>query len=262
MGCMEDKDIQSLYARLDDLRGRAVRGEMGMSAFLSPRELHYAEAFLKRQGVNFFSFGGYNGAERRRVYLLPEYMEGIGNAHALEDFGYYSHISALSVRGSGFEKLSHRTVMGSLLGLGIERSVIGDIIMIDEQSAIVLCDESITDFLLLCWKKAGRDTVKLEKIILSSDFAPKREYAPISDTVSSPRLDCVVAAVCNLSREKARDAIVDGTVELDYDVEARPDRDVAPPCLISVRGYGKFRILSVSDKTKKGRYRLQAEKFL
>ncbi len=259
---MEDKDIQSLYARLDDLKGRAVRGEMGISAFLSPRELHYAEAFLKRQGVDFFSFGGYDGAERGRVYILPDYMEGIKDAEALADFGYSSHIFALGVRGSGFEKLSHRTVMGSLLGLGIERSVIGDIIMTDEYSAVVLCDESIADFLLLHWKKAGRDTIRLEKVILSSDFSPKREYAPISDTVSSPRLDCVVAAVCNLSREKARETVVNGAVELDYELEERPDREVVPPCVASVRGYGKFRILSLSDKTKKGRYRLQAEKFL
>lgn len=259
---MEDKDIQSLYARLDDLKGRAVRGEMGMSAFLSPRELHYAEQFLRRQGIDLFIYGGYSGAERGRVYVLPDYMEGVKDAAALAEFGYSTHISALRVRGSGFEQLHHRAVMGALLGLGIERSVIGDIIMTDGQSAVVLCDESITDFLLLHWDKAGRDKIRLEKIVLSEDFAPERQYAPINDTVSSPRLDCVVAAVCNLSREKAREAVVDGKVELDYELEEHPDRVVTPPCLVSVRGYGKFRILSLGDKTKKGRYRLQAEKFL
>ena len=50
--------------------------------------------------------------------------------------------------------------------------------------------------------------------------------------------------------------------ELDYETEERPDRTVNAPCTVSVRGQGKFRVLSVNDKTRKGRYRLVAEKFL
>ena len=259
---MEDRDIQSLYARLDDLKGRAVRGEMGISAFLSPRELHYAKAFLDRRGCATFFFGGYNASERGRVYILPDYMADVGAATELEAFGYSSRISALLASGSGFEKLSHRDFMGSLLGLGIERSVIGDIVVTDDYSAIVFCDNSIVDFLLLHWEKVGKDKIKLKLISVGEDFAPKREYAQISDTVASFRLDCVVAALCNLSREKSRQVVIDGAVELDYEVEERPDREMLGSCIISIKGYGKFRVLSLCEKTKKGRYRLQAEKFL
>jgi RNA-binding protein YlmH len=85
---------------------------------------------------------------------------------------------------------------------------------------------------------------------------------PISDTVASPRLDCIVGALCSLSREKARATVESGLVELDFEREERPDRTVSAPCIISVRGYGRFRINSVSDMTKKGRYRLNAEKFV
>jgi RNA-binding protein YlmH len=72
----------------------------------------------------------------------------------------------------------------------------------------------------------------------------------------------VIASICRLSREKAREAVIGKLVEVDYECREQPDREVVTPAIISVRGYGKFRIVSLSDKTKKGRYRLLAEKFL
>ena len=68
------REFEGLYARLEDIKGSAVRGELGISAFLSPRELHYAQEFLSRSGAAFFCFGGYADSERKRIYILPEYM--------------------------------------------------------------------------------------------------------------------------------------------------------------------------------------------
>jgi RNA-binding protein YlmH len=255
------REFEELYARLEDIKGCAVRGELGISAFLSPRELHYGEEYLKRSGTEFFSFGGYADAERRKIYVLPDYMEG-AMPNTLGDFGFSSDIVALMLKGSGFERLSHRMVMGSLLGLGIDRSVVGDIVMLDEYSAVVICEHTMAQFLCMSWEKVGRDKIKLSVTELKEDFFPRREYEPISDTVASARLDCVIASICRLSREKAREAVIGKLVEVDHECREQPDREVVTPAIISVRGYGKFRIVSLSDKTKKGRYRLLAEKFL
>lgn len=261
---METKNdsLEALYARLDDLYARAERGELGISAFLSPRELHYAAAYLERVGRRFITFGGYSDAERRRVYILPDYLEGVEDAWALSDFGLDSEIRMLSVKGSGFVGLNHRDFMGSLLGLGLKRDVIGDIVIVGESEAAVLCDGNIVEFLLSHWEKAGRDKIKVTETDRGSDFAPERRMASVTDTVASPRLDCVVAALCSLSREKAREAVVSALVELDYECEERPDREVRPPCVLSVRGYGRFAVDSLADKTKKGRYRLIGRKYL
>ena len=258
----KNKEMERLFSRLEDLKKRAARGDVGISAFLSPRELYYAERFLLKSATSFLSFGGYAEAERKRIYILPDYMESISSAEELGEYGYASGIVALIAKGSGFERISHRSFMGSLLGLGVERDVIGDIVMLTEDSALVLCDESMAQFLLLHWEKVGRDKIKLSPTEMSKAFSPERRFAPISDTVASPRLDCVVAALCSLSREKARSAVENALVELDYECEQRADREVEPPCLISVRGYGKYRITSLCDKTKKGRFRLVGEKFL
>lgn len=256
------KEFDGLYARLEDLKRRADRGDVGISAFLSPRELHFAKIYLTASRTRFFSFGGYGTAERRRIYVLPEYMEEVDSAEQLADFGHSSEIEVIEARGSGFESLSHRSFMGSLLGLGIERSVIGDIIVTDTEKALVVCDAAMADFLLSNWDKVGRDRIRSSRVTLAADFAPQRSYLPISDTVASPRLDCVVAAFCSLSRDKAREAVETGTVELDYECCERSDREVKEGSLISVRGFGKFRVLSLSDRTRKGRFRLTGEKFL
>ena len=71
----DEREFDGLYARLEDMKKRAIRGELGISAFLSPRELHYACAYLGTEG--YITFGGYGDAERKRIYFLPDYMEGV-----------------------------------------------------------------------------------------------------------------------------------------------------------------------------------------
>lgn len=269
----DNDEIQALCARLDDLVKLAERGEMGVSSFLSPKEAHYAEKYLLTQNKDFALFGGYFGAERQRIYLFPEYMEDMAtkavNADnsfedSLLEYGYSSNISVLKITGSGYRKLTHRDFLGSLLGLGILRGVIGDILVLDEngKEAIVFCDEKISVFIEGELTAVGNDKIKITRPKAGTWVMPERRVQPIHDTVASPRLDAVIAALCNLSREKARETVVSGVVEIDFEREERPDRILSAPLTVSVRGIGRFRVNSIADKTRKGRYRLEAEKFI
>ena len=258
---MDIKSFDSLFARLDDLKERAVRGNVGISAFFSPREEIAAREYLTRGKVNFISYGGYSDAERKKIYVLPDFIEE-GSIEALIEFGFSCEMDCVEIRGSGFETLSHRAVMGSLLGLGIERDVVGDIVMLNENRAIFFCDSRLTPFFCESLERVGRDKVRVRKIELDESILPERKVQRINDTVASARLDCVVAAICSLSRERAKEKIASSLVELNYECEERVDREVSVPAIISVRGVGRFRIISLNDKTKKGRYRLVAEKFL
>lgn len=265
MNVSEDKILKVLFARLDDLCRSAEEGIPRCSCFLSPRELHLAGNYLASHGMStrFIEWGGYEGAERKKIIVLPEYMEGVSIA-ALSDYDLSPQVTALAVSCSGYVKVSHRDLLGSILGLGLERDVIGDILLTDGEKieATVLCDESIADYIASNLTKVGRDTVKVKRVVLTEDRIPKRRFVHITDTVASARLDCIVGAVCSLSRERAREAVVTGLVELDYECEERPDRTVTAPSVISVRGQGKFKINSVSDVTKKGRLRLDADKYI
>ena len=143
------------------------------------------------------------------------------------------------------------------------RSVVGDIVLSgDDGGAYIFCDGGIADFIAMELKKVGGDTVRVKRVDIGEDFAPKRALSHISDTVASARVDCVVAAVCSLSREKASAAVRSGLVEVEYEVEDAPDRVIVPPCVMSVRGYGKFVINDLSEHTRKGRIRLDADKYV
>ena len=258
-------------ARLEDIIETANRGELGVSQFLTPKELHIAEEYLRRRGIAYAAFGGYPSAERARIYLLPDYMEELSTRESnidfeekISEYGYSVNITLLKIAGSGYRRLTHRDFLGSVLGLGVERSVVGDILLLDGEGkeAALFCDSAMAEFFLRELSFVANDKVRVTVAEARRVTLPQRSTEPVRDTVASPRLDAVVAALCGLSRDRARGAVESGLVELDFECEERPDRSVSAPSLISVRGYGRYKILSLSDKTRKGRFRLEAEKFI
>ena len=262
---MVKDEFSVLFARIDDLCRRAERGVLGVCGFLSPREQHFIERHMRESGVSLgcITWGGYATAERRRAFILPEFLEGAGSYGEISPFCDAEPIVCLFVAESGYKKLSHRDYLGSVLSLGIDRSVVGDIVLSDDDGgAYIFCDGGIADFIAMELKQVGGDTVRVKRVDIGEEFAPKRALSHISDTVASARVDCVVAAVCSLSREKASAAVRSGLVEVEYEVEDAPDRVIVPPCVMSVRGYGKFVINDLSEHTRKGRIRLDADKYV
>lgn len=275
----QSEDIRLLTAHLDDLCRRGERGETGFSAYLTPREAKYAAAHLSARihAGTAFLWGGYPGAERVRAVILPDYAEGwvspealaASPLSALTDAGLTEAADALRaavcpilIQGSGFRELSHRDYLGAVLGMGLERSAIGDIPVRDAHSAFLITSARTADYLITQLEKVGTDTVKVSSPPAGTDLAITRRLQPITDTVASERLDCVVAALCNLSREKAQTAVRSGLVELDYEPCEACDATVEAPAVISVRGFGKFAVHSFDGVTRKGRIRLVAGKFI
>lgn len=277
-----DENIRALYARLDDLCAQAGQGVAAVTPFLTPREAKYARQYLSgrlRAGLALL-WGGYPDAERVRAFLLPDYLEGLlptvgadggGSlppADLLRAAGFddlaedaAEQTAALSVRGSGFRTLTHRDYMGAVLGTGLERDAVGDILSADGQSALLFCDRRVAEFLCANMSKVGSDTVRLHIEAPDGIRVPPRATVPVQDTVASGRLDCVVAALCGLPRERAQSAVREGLCELEYECVRDCDRTVEPPAVLSVRGYGKFRVLSFDGENRRGRIRLIAEKF-
>ena len=274
-----DEGLGRLLARLDDLCDKAARGEWAATPYLTPREAKYARARLSARIESGCAvvWGGYPEAERVRAVILPDYTEGLVDpaalmsdpAAALRDAGLddlaetvLGAVCPVQVRGSGFRELSHRDYLGSVLGLGLERDTVGDILIPDSHSAILLTDTRVGDFLITQLEKVATDTVRVSRLPEGTALTGTRRLQPITDTVASERLDCVVAALCNLSREKAQMAVRSGLVELDYEAVEACDTTVEAPAVISVRGYGKFAVHAFDGTTRKGRIRLVAGKYV
>ena len=276
---IHDEDVRLLLSRLDDLVRVGGRGEAAVSSFLTPREAKYARAHLSTRvsAGTAVLWGGYPTAERVRAVILPDYTEGLVDPAALmsdpvavlSDAGLddlaetiRGAVCPVLLKGSGFRELSHRDYLGSVLGLGLERDAIGDILIPDSHSAILLTDTRVGDFLTTQLEKVATDTVRVSRLPEGTALTGTRRLQPITDTVASERLDCVVAALCNLSREKAQMAVKSGLVELDYEAVEDCSATVDAPAVISVRGYGKFAVHAFDGTTRKGRIRLSAGKYV
>lgn len=275
-----DPHILALYARLGDLIALSERGEVAFTPFLSPREAMYAQSYLSSYIEDGLAclWGGYTAAERVRAIILPAYIEGMislaspvdaSPCQKLLDAGFdelalevSGLVATLSLAGSGFRDLTHRDYLGSVLGLGLERDVIGDILVLDTSHAYLFCKGEMVPFLQENLTHVANDPVRISILDPHTPISYQKTTKAIRDTVASPRLDCVVAALCNLSRERAQSTIRQGLVELNYEACESCDENLTPPCVLSVRGTGKFRVLSFDGETRKGRLRMVAEKYV
>ena len=268
-----EDQLRLLLSHVDDLCRRAESGVIGHTAFLTMREQieidrHIGSAGRKRTVY----WGGYEGSERKMLFCLPEYISDAAEVPVRElqreellpwlGETWEESMAVLRVNGSGYKELDHRSYLGSLLSLGIERAVLGDIVVENPHEALVVCERKIADYLLAEWKTVGADTVKVSAVTLAEDFRVERRFQEIRDTVASDRLDCVLAALTNLSREKAQGMIRAGLVDLDFITEQRTDRSVPDGAMLSVRGYGRYEVVGTDGVTRKGRLRLIAKKFI
>ena len=263
----ENKEQKLFYARLDDLEKRAMSGIVCHSSFMTPSESYKAEKYFEAKGNKdmICFFGGYFAAQRKQIFLLPEYISLSADETNIFDMiedELDEAIVPLKISGSGFRNLTHRDYMGSILSLGIEREKLGDICVCDDNTAIVFASSEVVDFLLYELTSIGNDKVKVEKISLDKNMPSQQKYQSFTDTVASERLDCVVGALFNLSREKAQNLIKGGFVEFNYETASKSDSRVDKNDIISARGYGKFIIRDISQSTKKGRLRLFADKYI
>jgi len=253
-----------LLARAEELLARARSGAVAYTAYLTPAEQMGLSRALAYAREEWCLCGGYARAERARMVFLPDYVVAFTGAQrdALLADALADALVPVAVQGSGYRELAHRDFLGSILNLGVERDAIGDLCVLAPDRAVLFTDAVMADFLTESLVRVAGDTVRTARTYLPDGFDGGRRFAPVRDTVASPRADAVVAALANLSRERAQALFAQGKVEIDYESAEKPDRPIADGAVIVIRGCGKFVIRSLSDKTRKGRFQLLADRYL
>lgn len=195
-------------------------------------------------------YGGYEDAERRILVCLPDYLE-------LADADVLTVIRA-QIANPGGRKLAHKDYLGSLMGLGIRREMIGDILVREDGADIIALTE-IAPYLLNEYRKAGKTELTLEEKPVSELILPQVQTRTVRDTVASMRLDGIVAAGFGLSRGKAAEAIRAGQVMLNHIETVKPDAAVQEGDLINLRRSGRIRITETGGRSRKGRIVIEME---
>ena len=239
-----------LLRRAEDLLDRCERTyTVTATNFLTPAEVMQLSNWAKRRGCTLLLTGGAENTERKVGFFLPDWL-------APEDFEVSEEIRAVRITHR-FGTLSHRDYLGALLGLGVKREWLGDI-LVEEGSATVFCLKTIESHLLTL-EQVGRWGVKAAPIPLSDVTPPERKVKPVSFTVQSARLDAVTAGLFHLSRTAAAERIRVGDVHLNYELCERPDAAVQPGDILSLRGSGKAQLTEVGGQSRKGRVFLTGE---
>ncbi len=269
-------DEQRLLGRVDELYERADSGVIGFSNFLNMRERFIIEnqrhAILRGDDTSplCFFWGGYSDAERAILCVMPAYCryslsEDVAlNAAFREELS--DVITPIQIKTSGYVNLAHRDFLGALVGLGIDRAAMGDILLSDD-GAIVFVSPSVAAFIKNELTYIGRDKVKATDVTLPDDFAFLRQFEKIGGTVASARLDAVVSELARTSREAAKSLIDSGFVEHNYFTATRYDREVTGGDIISIRKNsatkgGKFIVDKIDERSAKGRIRLAARRYI
>lgn len=226
------------------------------SDFLDPYQKNVVEKSLETGGIrDFIFFGGFSGAERTVVVFCPNNMPQNVEREFLELF------EVLHIRLKSRESFSHRDYLGSLMGLGIKREKIGDILVRDDFGfAVVLKD--IAEYIKYNLTRIGNVRIEVDTADMDELNILEPKLKEINSTVASLRLDSVASVGFGISRSKIADFIRAEKVFVNWETTNSLTRMVKEGDTISIRGKGRVVLDKIGNKTKKDRIHILLKKLI
>ena len=204
-------------------------------------------------GVIAEFFGGYENAERQMVAFHPDALM----------FPWEYPIDCLKIEPKAIkfsEELTHRDYLGAILNLGVDRSVVGDI-LVQEKAAFIFCLRKMSGFFLENLCRVRHTTVLVSKAEGHGEL-PTPHYQEINGTCASVRLDSMIALAFNTSRSSMVSFIEGGLVFVNGRLVTSNGYEPKEGDIISVRGKGRFLYDGISRQTKKGRYSVRLLRYI
>ena len=243
---MERKRFLELYHRAE------VTDTYTYTDFHTAHGMAIAKSIAGDEGIRVW--GGYEGAER--CIIRFGFLESTGYDEPFP-------IDLLLIRPKMekyADRLSHRDYLGALMNLGIERKLLGDIIVF-ENRAYVFSVERMSKLIISDIDKVKHTPVECEMIdALPEEAMPRKKE--LSVNVSSLRLDGIVSHVFNISRSNAKALFSNEKISAGGVPVKSPGFEPAVDDIISVAGHGKFVYKGEKGITKKGNHVVMVEKYI
>jgi RNA-binding protein YlmH len=233
----------------------AERHETKRTDFLDPRQAQILNSLANRHpDAQVVLNGGGGFSERQRAMVAPDYR-------VLSDDEFGIVVLDISSDDRRIGELDHGDYLGALLGLGIKRDKIGDL-HVSETGCHALITEDIGDFLVGHMNQAHRVDVRVSVRPLTELREVKVELEEQVLSVASMRLDGVASDVFRLSRTKILAPIKAGRCRVSWKQVEDPSYSLKAGDIVSMKGFGRFKVLDVEGVSKSGRIRVRIGKFV
>jgi len=251
-------DDRLMFASLlDSARSCAQTGRPAFSDFFDParcsRFLRVLGSLRSELRVAASAFGGAENCERRMIGICPD-------DSCIDESAY--PITALEVTYNAryAPDLGHKDFLGSVLGLGIERAHVGDVMVRDGSAVVFVCSD-IAGFILANLERVGKTAVKAAPAGAAPLNVEAGRARELTLTLSSMRLDNLISAAHRLPRSKAADLIRAEKVFVNWALVKSVSENVKPGDIVTARGFGRLRVAGVMGLSKKDKIRLKIEIF-
>jgi photosystem II S4 domain protein len=241
--------------RLIDQAEQAIKTwDVVCSDFLSPPEWAEAAGLFRRlTEVELLAWGGYPQAERQRVAIARSEIPLDNSQVAL---------TPINIAGNFlFDSATHRDFLGAILGTGIVRDKVGDIIVLGERGAQAIVVPELVEFFQMHLKQVRSVPVKVQPIDWSELKIREPKKKEMTTVEASMRLDAIASAGFGMSRSKMVDLIDGGDVRVNWKEISQASHQLKAGDLVAIRGKGRLEIGEVAV-TKKDRYRIQLTRFV
>ncbi|MGL4374198.1 MAG: YlmH/Sll1252 family protein, partial [Turicibacter sp.] len=188
--------------------------------------------------------GGFLQAERQRAIissLSSEYDINLTTVVGLNVSYPKRHIT-----------LEHRQLLGSLTALKIDRSWIGDILIQDDGTILIAVCEEYSSFIYGNFNKVGKNPITLSQVSIAQ-VKRIESFEEFEIIIASLRLDVVVAAITKQSRQVVHELVTQGAVQMNWKMEQNHSKICGLTDVVSIRKYGRFKLLSQKAVTKSGK---------
>ncbi|MCK8058029.1 MULTISPECIES: RNA-binding protein [unclassified Fusibacter] len=225
--------------------------EMQYTQFNDPESVQVGLSVIGNREVSLRSFGGYEDAEYEVVGFFPPFSDASEEAFpiSLVQLDYAKQFGAIE----------HKDVLGTLISIGIERKMFGDILIHDGFVQMFVL-KTMVPVLKTQLTKIRNHGVTVNEIPLAEFVEPVLEKKVMTFSVASLRLDAIISGAFNMSRAKAIGLIKAGRVKCNYSICEKTDIQMQSGDMISVRRFGRFYVNEVLGISKKGKLRLSGER--
>ncbi|AEF95125.1 RNA-binding S4 domain protein [Desulfotomaculum nigrificans CO-1-SRB] len=255
IGHVKEQAERALLAKvLDNVELVLRHHRTALTNFYDPYHTGLIISMLERiPDLDFATGGGYPAAERVRVAIFPDYLDA-------SDINF--DLMLLAVEGNfKMVKVTHRDFLGSILGLGIKREMIGDVIVTEKGCQVVAARE-VASYLMTNLTKVHRVGVAVREIAPEEWQMPEVTVKEIKSTVASLRLDAVAAVGFGTSRTRIAREITAERLNLNWHPCSDVSAPVKPGDILSIRGRGRVEVAEVKENTKSGRIGIVIKRFL